>query len=346
MTTVISQMPTFVTDARPGLAEDRKAKWLNDTSRQNLELVERGQRDRWTKIRSQYDELEDRRHKRDNARLRASSLERDRQNNIKFSEADVAALDRLNESVRAQSEKITKLSAITPEPVLDPSDIESFLASLPADAKLRPRPVPITLKKGQDEYAALLETRSEISTLNDKREKTLRAPLTHPEAIEAAVAEIKRKAERGAPKIGGLHRYSRTRTGRMVQGSIAWPQTNVVNDEFAKQAQNGVDFLCWLFPAEIEERIVSEIKARKYDHMLSRDARAALTVEIDDAILEAERREVELTRRLMLAGDARVSFRPGLSPLAVLSVENEEDDDGEATGEEAEEYDFEDTTEN
>lgn len=346
MSTVISQMPTFVTSATPGLAERRKAEWLNDSSRQILELVERGKRDSLAKIRSRYDELDDFRHKRDNDQVRASSLDRDRANGIKFSEADVAALDRLNDSVRAQSDKIKKLSTITPDPVLDVAEVESWLGSLPANTKLRPWPVAIALKKEQDEYAGLLETRSEISTLAEKREKTLRAPLTTAEAIEPMISDVDRRGERGAPKIGGLFRYAPTLTRRMVQGSIAWPHTNVVNEEFAKQAQNGIDFLCWLFPEEIKERLEAEIRARKFDNMLSRDARFALIVEIDAIILEAERREVELCRRLMLAGDARVSFRPGLNPLAVLAVEIVEEDDGEATGEEAEEYDFEDTAEN
>lgn len=346
MSTVISQMPTFVTSATPGLAERRKAEWLNDTSRQNLELAERGKRDSLAKIRSRYDELDDLRHKRDNDQVRASSLERDRQNGIKFSETDVAALDRLKESIQAQSEKIKKLSTVTPDPVLDAAEAESWLGALPANTKLRPLPVNIILKKGQDDYSALLETRSEIATLAEKREKTLRAPLTTAEAIEAAVADIRRRAERGAPKIRGNFRYSPTSTGRMVQGGTVWAHTNTANEEFAKQAQNGIDVLCWLRPAEMEERVVSEIKACKFENMLSREARFALMVEIDSAILEAERREVELTRRLMLAGDARAAFRPDLSPLAVLAVEIVEDDDGEATGEEAEEYDFEDTAEN
>lgn len=341
MSHVISQMPTNVTSATPGLYEVRKAEWLNDTSRQILELVERGQRDAKAKNQSRYDEANDLRHKRDNDQVRASSLDRDRANGIKFSASDVAALDRLKESIQAQSEKIAKLSAITPDPVLNVADIESWLGSLPPNTKIRPRSVTIALKKGQDEYAALLETRSEIAGLAEKREKTLRAPLTHAEAIEAAIADIRRRAERGAPKIGGLFRYAPTLSRRMVQGSIAWPHTNVVNEEFAKQAQNGLDFLLWMFTEEVEERIVSEIEARKYDNMLSRDARFALVVEIDAATLEAERREVELTRRLMLAGDARVSFRPGLSPLAVLAVEIVEEDDGEETNE-ADDFTFED----
>lgn len=327
MSTIISRPPTNATSATPGLAEIRKAEWLNDTSRQVLELVERGWRDARAKNRSWYDELQDKQHKRDNDRTRLASLDRDRADGVKFSEADVAARDRLAESVEAQTAKIKTLSEIKSAPVLDVAEVESWLGSLPANTKLRPRPVTISLKKGQDEYAALLETRSEEDALVEKGEKTLRAPLTKAEALEAAVADIRRKAERGAPRIGGLFSYHPTISGRMVQGKIIWPETNLLQEEHGKRAQDGIDFLCWLFPEEVTKAVEAQINARTYPNMLSRDARFARIVETDAAILECQRREVELCRRLMLAGDARAAFRPGLSPLAVLQVEIVEDDE-------------------
>lgn len=329
MSTMISQPQTNATSATPGLAESRKAEWLNDASRQILELVERGQRDAKAKHRSRYDEIQDKQHKRADDQKRLNSWDHDRANGIKFSDADVAARNRLAESIEAQTAKIKTLSEIKFAPVLDVAEVESWLGSLPANTKLRPRPVTISLKKGQDEHAALLETQAEQDALAAKREKTRRAPLTKAEAIEAWNAEVERKRERGAPRIGGLFSYHPTMGGRLVQGKIIWPSTNILKEEHGGRAQDGIDVLAWLFPEQFRKAGEDLINAhaRKYDNMLSRDERFARIVEIDAAILECQRREVELCRRLMLAGDARAAFRPGLSPLAILQVEIVEDDE-------------------
>lgn len=329
MSTVITQLPARVTSATHVLAQDRKAQWLNSTSLQILDLVEQCRRNHKGKIDADWATADDLRHKIENETSRVAHFERDREDGLAFSDETLASNERLKLSIKASKAKLKELGQIKHEAVLNAGDVEAWLGNLSPNVKLRQRPVEIQLKKGQAEYDFLLATREEIALLAKKRDQTLRAPLTHAEAKEAALADIRRKAKKGEPKVGGLFRYSRTLSGQMRQGQIAWPETNITREEFWPRAQDGIDFLCWLFFDEIAKRIEQKIDERKHDNPLSRDARSKRISETDVAILDLEYREVELTRRLLLAGDARVSFRAGLNPLAVLQVEvttNDDDD--------------------
>ena len=229
-----------------------------------------------------------------------------------------AALKQLANSEAELAERKAELELLQQEQIGGAIDPEPLLARLlKLGTKFKAFTVEAPLRKGQTAEQALSETRAEIKDTRAEMKAARLAPIPTEEAITAAIADLKRRAAKGAPRFTH-HRVSLgpALEGRYFTGMLHMPRTHVVGGQEVFDAEN---FTIWANLDRLIDEAKSSLSAHDGSNALSIPARKKRVAELDALILSLERKEEAYIEKVERDG-VSVTRRPDANPLAVLGL--------------------------
>ncbi|MET4021469.1 hypothetical protein [Bradyrhizobium sp. S3.2.12] len=180
------------------------------------------------------------------------------------------------------------------------------------------------IAKGQSPQDALNSVREEILECDRAMRAARAAPLPLAEAAKQIEEDV--RAFRRGPDVLATMRIRQETFGRngshSTQGRVRFPSREVVLDGGNREeVDEGVRFLCWLFPDQIIKKATAELEAAYKDKKpLSLAERTRVIAELESKKLDAERREEAIIRSIEDAGGIQWR-RPLANMLAVLGIE-------------------------
>jgi hypothetical protein len=218
---------------------------------------------------------------------------------------------------RAERKKASVAAKLAPS-------IEDWLLSRPREERYCERRAElIKLSKGETFADALAKNRAEQDEIITKLVAIEGAPLDLATALAAMRRDVAKLAAQGAPNVNGVLRFTvKSLQSGKSQGEVTWPTENLFQPNLGSSyaVPLGTAMLAWLFPAELEARLESIIRAKAgTGNGLTVVEREAAQMELAARLLDLQRTEERVIYTMEEQG-IKVE-RSSRHPMAFLEID-------------------------
>ena len=245
-----------------------------------------------------------------------------------YTKQDQAIADAMrSELAECRAELLRLQEPIKPKPPTLPRGLhqggfDEFFATISRNQIFVDAPAEMNLAKIETPIQSLDKARAKVNDALVRHKATRLAPLPFEDALAQATSDIERMADDGQIKFANCFKNRQTIDGEQQRG-IEWPTQTFDTGSLSGhllEFHDSLPVLVWMFKDQFIARATAELKAADQpDRSLSFRQRKLKQEEIEQEIIEAERREVALCCLCEDSG-LEVEWRNGIHPLAFLQA--------------------------